>query len=271
VAREVLVKSAQAEVGEPLIDHLWKNDGTPKACFMSGLIFSLLCYTEARILVFSLLLLLFNLSFPQLRDAIRREDHNLVCDLLRMAFVLILGSGGKHYPKIIASYLKTVSSHPLGQKLVQNAIVNPRGIPGHGVAVDQYLEHQILMIKTFLKAGQSLGTVKKLTVLTPMLAGIRGTIKEELGMQSSSSHTKPNRDEDVKTVVKILKSQKLLDGSPTTNCRNPFVVAGEKMRNFEDWSLEEHDSEDEDMDVQEEGNDAVDPEGEGEEEEETVE
>ena len=135
----------------------------------------------------------------------------------------------KHYPKILADFLKTVSvNNILGKQLLENSIVNPRGIPGHGVAVDQYLEHQILEIKKFLKAGQSMSTVKEVTLMLPILACMKATAKEDLNMSSSSSHTKPDRDGDVKKAVQVLLKD-LLAGAAPEKWENPYEVAGAKI------------------------------------------
>jgi len=176
---------------------------------------------------------------------VRREDFNLVCDLLRTSLILIVGTNGRHYPKILADFLKSVAANKtIGKQLMENTIVNPRGIPGHGVAVDQYLEHQILLIKSFLKAGQSMGTVTNLTMMTPILEGIRETAKRELVMSNSSSHSKPNRAEDIEKAVTNI-ANKLLADDPPENWKDPYAVAGIKLNSkaggqlTEEWGVEE--------------------------------
>jgi len=130
------------------------------------------------------------------------------------------------FSAILAAFIADAAKNEI---LLRNLVVNTRGLQGHGVAVDLFLEHQICWIKCFLKGGQALSTVKDMALLGTLLAAVRLQIRAELELASSSSHSEPDREEDMNKAVQDILKKQWFQQTPPNGWTSPLVEAGKKV------------------------------------------
>jgi len=189
-----------------------------------------------------------------------------------MVLLITAGNGSRQYPTILRKFLEKISKgDSIAKELIVNMTLNTLG-PGKGLAVDMFLEHQIAITKSWLKEGQSLANVQKMSLLTPLFQQIRTKIRDELDIGTSSGHSKPDMAKFVKNAIDDLRSEKFLQDqgnpskqqskskkqgpkAPTSSAstsasasasastststsksesvwNNPFIEAGKKLKNF---------------------------------------
>ena len=154
----------------------------------------------------------------------RRQDHLLIYQLMRMSLVLFVGfKNAKNYSSCTAHFLDQLYKvpHRTAVVLLKSLTVNTKG-PGRGVATDMFLEHLIKIAKEGGSDGQSLASMQQMTLGVDLTSQSRTQMTTGLGISNSSTHIKPDsRDDQNAAAIDLVKK-------PTSVPRdwvNPFLQA----------------------------------------------
>ena len=144
-----------------------------------------------------------------------------------MSLILFQGKGAKtkNYTLATTHFLSQLVSLEVQDalNLLKGLVVNTSGEKNRGVATDMFLEHLIGVTKESSRDGQSLESMERLTVTIDFSLHVRETVREGLGIKTSSTHNKPDTREAVKKAAGNLIAWGK-HNQPDPKWTNPFLV-----------------------------------------------